>query len=84
MDKESFVLTLIAQYKNQIEEALVESQHVYRSSIDYNLLETKIEALILSARVDGLEETMVWDMIHMRIPTYVNFINAKKTSKKIA
>lgn len=84
MDKESFVLTLIAQYKNQIEEALVESQHIYRSSIDYELLELKIDSIFISAKVDGLDESLVWEMIHFRIPTYINFINMKTTSKKSA
>jgi len=84
MDRDSFNLTLIAQYKEEIEEVLVECEHVYRSTIDYELLDTKIEELIRSARVDGLEEKVVWDLLHARIPSYVNYVNYKSSGKKAA
>lgn len=84
MDRDSFVITLIAQYKEEIEEVLVECEHVYRSTIDYGMLDAKVEELLKSAKVDGLEEKIVWDLLHARIPSYVNYINYKKTSKKAA
>lgn len=86
MDRDSFVITLIAQYKDEIEEILVECEHVYRSTIDYEMLDGKVEELMKSAKVDGLEEKIVWDLLHHRIPSYVNYVNAKtlKTSKKAA
>ncbi len=84
MDRDSFTLTLIAQYKEEIEEILVECEHVYRSTIDYELLDSKVEELIRSARVDGLEEKVVWDLLQARIPSYVNFVNYKSTGKKAA
>lgn len=86
MDRDSFVITLIAQYKEEIEEILVECEHVYRSTIDYEMLDGKVEELMKSAKVDGLEEKIVWDLLHHRIPSYVNYVNAKtlKTSKKAA
>lgn len=83
MDRDSFITTLIAQYKEEIEEILIECEHVYRSTIDYELLNTKVEELFRSAKVDGLEEKLVWDLIQSRIPSYVNYINYK-TSKKVA
>lgn len=84
MDRHGFTLTLIAQYKEEIEEILVECEHVYRSTIDYDLLESRIEELMRCAQVDGLEEKIVWDLLHARIPSYVNYINFKTTSKKAA
>ena len=84
MDRDSFIATLVAQYKEEIEEILVECEHVYRSTIDYKLLDTKIEELIRCAQVDGLEEKVVWDLVHARIPSYVNFLNYKTTGKKAA
>lgn len=84
MDRDSFYLTLIAQYKEEIEEVLVECEHVYRSTIDYEMLETKVEELIRSARVDGLEEKVVWDLLQARIPSYVNYVNYKTSGKKAA
>ncbi len=84
MDRDSFVITLIAQYKEEIEEILVECEHVYRSTIDYEMLDGKVEELMRSAKVDGLEEKIVWDLLHSRIPSYVNYVNVKTTSKKAA
>lgn len=84
MDRDSFVLTLIAQYKEEIEEVLVECEHVYRSTIDYELLDTKVEELIRSAHVDGLEEKVLWDLLQARIPSYVNYVNYKSSGKKAA
>lgn len=84
MDKDQFTNTLIAQYKEEIEELLVESEHVYRSTIDYDLLHEKIEELFKAARVDGLEEKIVWDLLAARIPSYVNYINHRFYSKKAA
>lgn len=83
MDRDNFVFTLINQYKEEIEEILVECEHVYRSTIDYELLDTKVEELFRSAKVDGLEEKIVWDLLQSRIPSYVNYVNYK-TSKKAA
>lgn len=84
MDRDSFTFILIAQYKEEIEEVLIECEHVYRSTIDYEMLDKKVEELIRSAKVDGLEEKAIWDMLHARIPSYVNYINYKTTGKKAA
>lgn len=84
MDRDSFTLTLIAQYKEEIEEVLIECEHVYRSTIDYELLDSKVEELIRSAYVDGLEEKVIWDLLHARIPSYVNYVNYKSSGKKAA
>jgi hypothetical protein len=82
--REEFIETLTAQYKEEIEEILVESEHVYRLTIDYELLDQKIEELIRSARVDGLDEKIIWDLLQARIPSYVNYLNQKIPSKKAA
>lgn len=88
MDRDQFLSTLIAQYKEEIEEVLVESEHVYRSTIDYDLLHKKVEELFHAARVDGLDEKIVWDLLQARIPSYVNYVNHqcqyKFTGKKAA
>lgn len=84
MDKEKFQETLILQYREEIEEILVESEHVYRSTIDYELLDTKVTELMKAAKVDGLDPNIIWEMIEKRIPSYVNFVNHKYYSKKTA
>jgi hypothetical protein len=84
MTKEGFLETLIAQYKDEIEEALVESEHVYRLTIDYEILDQKVGQLVQSAKMDGLDEKILWDLIQARIPSYVNYINFKVSGKKAA
>ena len=44
----------------------------------------KIEHLILCAKLDGVDEKEIWDILHYRIPSYVNFINYKKVAGKKA
>ncbi len=75
---------LIAQYKEEIEEVLVESEHVYRLTIDYDLLHAKVEQMLISAKANGLEEKVVWNLLQTRIPSYVNYINYKSAGKKAA
>lgn len=84
MTKELFIETLVAQYREEIEEILVESEHVYRLTIDYELLNTKVEELLASAKIDGLDEKIVWDLLAARIPSYVNYVNYKISGKKSA
>lgn len=87
MDKEKFIEALTAQYRAEIEEILVESEHVYRSTIDYEILDLKVTQLLKCAKVDGLEEKIVWDLLQARIPSYVNYKNytsLKSTGKKAA
>jgi uncharacterized protein YdcH (DUF465 family) len=75
---------LIEQYKDEIDELLVESEHVYRLTIDYQLLDQKISELIIRAKSEGVAEQAIWNLIHARIPSYVNYINHKALSKKVA
>jgi len=82
--KDEFVNTLIAQYREEIEQILVESEHVYRSTIDYEMLDQKICEILKSAKVDGLEEKIFWDIVHSIIPTYVNYLNSLVPVKKAA
>lgn len=81
MGKDNFVLILVARYKDEVEEALLECEHVYRSSIDYELLDEKINHILTCAKVDGLDETLVWDIIQFRIPSYINFLNANHAKR---
>lgn len=84
MDRDSYTSILIAQYKEEIEEILIECEHVYRSTIDYELLDSKVEELMRCAKVDGLEDKIVWDLLQSRIPSYVNFVNFKTIGRKKA
>lgn len=84
MNKDKFTDTLIAQYREEIEEVLLECEHVYHSTMDYDLLNKKVNEILKSAEGDGLSEKMIWDIIHAKIPSYVNFLNYKNSGKKAA
>ena len=82
--KDEFINTLIAQYREEIEQILVECEHVYRSTIDYEMLDEKVEEILKCAKVDGLDEKIFWDIIQSIIPSYVNYLNFKVSDKKAA
>jgi hypothetical protein len=73
MNKDDFKQTLIKQYSEVIEEMIVESETVYRSHLDFNELDFRIRSLIQAARVDGLEESIIWDIVQRRVPEYYHF-----------
>lgn len=78
---DEFKEILISQYRDEIEEILVESESVYRSSINYEMLDEKVQELLKSSRVDGLEDKVIWDLLQARIPSYVNYVNFKRSSR---
>nr|BDT28391.1 hypothetical protein BHI3_18570 [Bacteriovorax sp. HI3] len=84
MNKEDFKQTLIKQYSEVIEEIIVESESVYRSQLDFNELDYRVRSLIQAARVDGLEEGIIWDILERRVPDYYNFAMSASYGTKIA
>ncbi|MBC7714267.1 MAG: hypothetical protein H7177_13065 [Rhizobacter sp.] len=79
---DDFKQTLIKQYSEVIEEMIVESETVYRSHLDFDELDFRVRGLIQAARVDGLDENIIWGILERRVPDYYHF--AKNTSYKIA
>lgn len=79
---DDFKMTLIKQYSEVIEEMIVESETVYRSHLDFDELDFRVRNLISAARVDGLDEHVIWGIIERRVPDYYSF--AMKSSYKIA
>ncbi len=75
---------LAQYYLQEIEEALSESEHVYNLTINYEILEYKINELMTLAATDGFGEKKLWDLIQARIPSYVNYQNHKTSHKKAA
>ncbi len=84
MSKDDFKQTLIKQYSEVIEEMIVESESVYRSQLDFNELDNRVRNLIQAARVDGLEEAVIWDILSRRVPDYYHFVMNNYSSGKIA
>ena len=84
MSKDDFKQTLIRQYSEVIEEMIVESESVYRSQLDFNELDFRVKNLIQAARVDGLEESAIWDILSRRVPDYYQFVMNGYSHGKIA
>ena len=80
MNRDDFKQTLIRQYSEVIDEIIVESESVYRSQIDFYELDYRVQNLIQAARVDGLEETIIWDMLERRVPDYIKHVMGSYTS----
>jgi hypothetical protein len=70
MTKDDFKQTLIRQYSEVIEEMIVESETVYRSHINYDELDSKVLTLLKAARVDGLEESVIYSILERKVPGY--------------
>ena len=84
MNKEDFKHTLFQQYSEVIEELIVESESVYRSHIDFGQLDTRVRTLIHAAKIDGLDESIIWDILALKVPDYINYLNCMHNHMKIA
>lgn len=82
--KEEFTDALIKQYSSVLEAMIVESESVYRSQIDFHELDFRLQSLIRAARVDGLEESTIWNIVQQRIPEYIHFLHARGAYCKVA
>ena len=72
--RDDFQQTLIKQYSEFIEEIIVQSESVYRSQLDFDQLDKRVKGLMQSARVDGIEEGVIWGMLERRVPEYFEFV----------
>lgn len=93
MDKEDFKQTLIKQYSDSIEVIITESKLIYpivvkahsisptHIEIDYDELDSRVRKLLIAAKIDGLDEGIIWDLLERRLPEYLDFLN---TGAKVA
>lgn len=82
--KDDFKQTLIKQYSEVIEKIIVESESVYRSQIDFDQLDFRVRGLIQAARVDGIDEGIIWGLLERRVPDYYSFAMSISYNGKIA
>lgn len=81
MSREDFENVLINQYTEVIDELVVESESVYRSHLDHDQLNQRIQNLIKAAKVDGLDESVIWKIVERRVPQF--FESIQNTSNKV-
>lgn len=78
MTKDDFKQTLIKQYTEVIEEIIIECKSICHPQIDYNVFDSKVKSIIMAARIDGLEEGVIWGILEHRIPDYIDYITGEK------
>ena len=60
---EQFQETLIAQYRDMIHEAILESETDHKTRLDIGRLNHKLQLITKAAQYDGLSENIVDEMI---------------------
>lgn len=65
---ETFHECLIAQYRDLIHEAVLESETEHKTSMDIGKLNSKLKVILKAAQYDGLEESIVSQLIDQAIP----------------
>ncbi len=78
MNKEDFKQTLIKQYSEVIDEIIFESELNHRLNIDYDQLDFRVRSIIKAAKVDGLDESIIWDILEHRLPEYMDYLTGGK------
>lgn len=81
MTKDDFKQILIKQYSEVIEELIAESEIIHRADIDFKKLDFRVKFLIKAAKVDGLDERVIWEILEHRLPEYMSFLIDSSTMK---
>lgn len=83
MSRDDFQDVLINQYRDVVEELVIESESVYRSRLDYELLSSRVSNLIKAAKVDGLDEQVIWKILERRVPDFVQTMQSGTPSRRL-
>jgi hypothetical protein len=65
---ETFHDALLAQYRDLIHEAILESETEHKSRLDLGRLNAKLQVIYKAAQYDGLNETTISQLIDEAIP----------------
>lgn len=67
-NSETFHESLIAQYRDLIHEAVLESETEHKTRMDIGKLNSKLKVILKAAQYDGIDETIINDLIDQAIP----------------
>ncbi len=59
---------LIAQYRELIHEAILESETEHKTRMDIGKLNSKLQVIYKAAQYDGLNESVIGELIDQAIP----------------
>ena len=65
---EHFHDTLIAQYRDLIHEAILESETEHKTRMDLGKLNSKLQVIMKAAQYDGLDDSTISTLIDEAIP----------------
>jgi hypothetical protein len=65
---EQFHESLIGQYRDLIQEAILECESDHRTRLNIGKLNTKLQVILKAAAYDGLSETVVNQLINEAVP----------------
>lgn len=68
-NSENFHDALIAQYRDLIHEAILESETEHKTRMDIGKLNSKLQVIFKAAQYDGLNESIISQLIDEAIPT---------------
>lgn len=68
-NSETFHASLIAQYRDLIHEAVLESETEHKTRMDIGKLNSKLKVILKAAQYDGLDENIINDLIDQAIPS---------------
>lgn len=66
---EQFHESLVAQYRDLIQEALLESEEEHKTKINIGTLNSKLKMIYSAAKYDGLDESTIDQLVNEVIPS---------------
>lgn len=66
---ENFHDALIAQYRDLIHEAIIESETEHKTRMDLGKLNSKLRLIFKAAKYDGLDEATISELIDQAMPS---------------
>jgi hypothetical protein len=67
-NSDTFHDILIAQYRELINEAILESETEHKTRMDIGKLNSKLQVIYKAAQYDGLNESVIGELIDQAIP----------------
>lgn len=68
-NQEQFYESLIAQYRDLIQEALLESEEEHKTKVNIGTLNSKLKMIYSSAKYDGIDEATIDQLVSEVIPS---------------
>lgn len=69
---EKFHESLVAQYRDLIQEALLESEENHKTTVNLGTLNQKLRMIYNSAKYDGLDEEVIDQLINEVLPPQIS------------